>query len=174
VAAPAIASVPRSRVSELEPLWRALCQHQRPITPHLHDRAVPFEEAWRVRSRVEREWLDEPQSFALAAEVGGRYVGYALARVRSGADFAASWRVSDPVGELATLAVLPDQRDRGIGSALLDAVEQRLAQLGVADMLIGVITTNLDAMRLYQRRGAVPFVTEMIQRLEPRGPDAPH
>lgn len=172
--ATAIAPVPPSRLSELEPLWRALYQHQGPITPHLHDRAVSIEAAWETRSRIEREWLrNERESFVLAAEEDGRYVGYALTRVRSGKDFAASWRVSDPLGELATLAVLPEHRDRGLGSALLDGVEQRLAQLGVKDMIIGVITTNVDAMRLYERRGAVPFVTELVQRIEPDGHRAP-
>ena len=154
--------------------WRALYQHQSPITPHLHDRAVSVEAAWETRRRIEREWLRrEPDSFVLAAEEDGRYVGYAFTRVRSGKDFAASWRVSDPLGELATLAVLPQHRNRGLGSALLDAVEERLAQLRVQDMIIGVITTNLDAMRLYQRRGAVPFVTELVQRIEPSGHRAP-
>lgn len=163
---PIIIEVPQERLHELKPLWQTLYEHQRPITPHLDDRAVPVEQAWQTRSRVERGWLrSEPQSFVLAAQRDGRYVGYALVRVRSGADFAASWKASDPLGELATLVVEPEMRDAGVGSALLDAVEDRLRKLGVADMLIGVITTNVDAMRLYERRGAVPFVTEMIQRL---------
>jgi ribosomal protein S18 acetylase RimI-like enzyme len=61
--------------------------------------------------------------------------------------------------------VLPDARGKGIGSALLDAVEARLRQLGIDDMLIGVITTNSEAMRLYERRGAQPFLTHFVQRV---------
>jgi ribosomal protein S18 acetylase RimI-like enzyme len=56
------------------------------------------------------------------------------------------------------LAVLPQWRGQGVGSALLDAVEARLRELRVEDMVISVVTTNDDAMRLYRRRGAEPFV----------------
>jgi hypothetical protein len=48
---------------------------------------------------------------------------------------------------------------------LLDAVEARLRELAVEDMVIDVVTTNEDAMRLYCNRGAEPFVTELIQRV---------
>jgi hypothetical protein len=33
-------------------------------------------------------------------------------------------------------------------------------------MVIAVVTNNRDAMRLYERRGAVPFVTQFIHRLD--------
>lgn len=42
--------------------------------------------------------------------------------------------------------------------AALDAVEARLHELGIEDMLIGVITPNTEAMRLCERRGAMPFL----------------
>lgn len=32
-------------------------------------------------------------------------------------------------------------------------------------MVIDVITTNTDAMRLYERRGATPFLTKFVQRV---------
>jgi ribosomal protein S18 acetylase RimI-like enzyme len=70
------------------------------------------------------------------------------------------------LAELATLAVLPEVRGQGVGSALLDAVEARLRDLGIHDMVIAVVTSNRDAMRLYERRGAVPFVTQFIHRLD--------
>lgn len=55
---------------------------------------------------------------------------------------------------------MPEMRGQGIGSLLLDAVEARLHELGIEDMLIGVITTNTEAMRLCERRGAMPFLTQ--------------
>jgi ribosomal protein S18 acetylase RimI-like enzyme len=67
----------------------------------------------------------------------------------------------------ATLVVLPTHRGQHIGSALIDAAECRLRELGVEDMVIGVVATNADALRLYERRGAVPFVTGLIQRVAP-------
>ncbi len=90
----------------------------------------------------------------LAAKAEDRYVGYAFVRIRSGADFAASWGASERLAELVILAVLPDWRGLGVGSALLDAVEARLRDLGVEDMVINVITTNDDAMRLYPPAGS--------------------
>jgi ribosomal protein S18 acetylase RimI-like enzyme len=103
----------------------------------------------------------------LAARQDERYLGYAFVRVRPGAGFAASWRFSHPLAELATLAVLPAYRGRGIGSELMDAVEARLRERGIADLAIGVVATNVHAMGFYERRGALPFQTQLIQRVGP-------
>lgn len=161
-----IVDVPAAGLDDLQPLWRALYEHHNDVTPHLADRSRPFEVAWRSRRRTEQKWLqEEPDSFVLAAQQAGRTVGYAFVRVRSGAGFAESWSVSDPLAELATLSVLADCRGRGIGSALMDSVETRLRRMRIADLAIGVIATNAEATRFYQRRGAVPFVTDLIQRV---------
>jgi ribosomal protein S18 acetylase RimI-like enzyme len=140
------------------------------LTPHLHDRVRPYDQAWGEHQRIRDEWLaGESDSFVLAVQEVDRYVGYALVRVRSGASFAVSWSASDPLAELAILAVLPEARGRGVGSALLDTVEERLRELRIEDMVIDVITTNADAMRLYERRGAVPLLTKFVQRVgDPR------
>jgi hypothetical protein len=44
-------------------------------------------------------------------------------------------------------------------------VEARLRELRIDDMKIDVVTTNTDAMRLYERRGAVPLLTNLVQRV---------
>lgn len=163
-----IVSVTVERMEELQPVWRSLYEHHLVLTPHLRDRAQPFELAWQARQRIEAEWRARGEDlFVLAAKAEDRYVGYALVRIRSGTDFAASWDASERLAELVILAVLPDWRGQGVGSALLDAVEARLRELAVEDMVINVVTTNDDAMRLYRRRGAEPFVTELIQRVLP-------
>lgn len=158
-----VVEIEAARLGGLKPLWRTLYEHQREIAPQLEPWVVPFEQAWETRRRMEAQWLAaEPRSFVLA---DAALTGYALVRVRSGAEFAASWRVSDPFAELATLVVAPEQRGRGIGSALMDAVEERLRGEGIADLTIGAIATNHDALRFYERRGAAPFVVELIQKL---------
>jgi len=168
VAEPVVVPVPQDRLDDLQPVWRALYEHHTALSPHLRDREVPFEQAWESRREIERQWFAaEPESFVLAAQNTDRYVGYAFVRVRPGAGFAASWTASDPLAELAILVVLPEMRGQGIGSMLLDAVETRLRELGIEDMLIGVITTNTEAMRLYERRGAVPFLTQFVHRVQP-------
>jgi GNAT superfamily N-acetyltransferase len=141
-----------------------LYDHHNEVTPQLRDRARSFEQAWESRRRSEMRWLEaEPDSFAVAAREGDRYVGYACVRVRSGAGFAESWDVSDPLADLVTLVVLPELRGRGIGAALMDAVEARLRGMGIADMAIAVIATNAEAIPFYERRGAVPFVTQFVK-----------
>lgn len=161
-----IVSVPMERLGDLQPLWRTLFEYQVGLTPHLRDRVRPYEQAWAEHQRIKAEWLaSEPDSFVLAVEESGRYVGYAFVRVCPGARFAVSWSASDPLAELALLAVLPEARGQGVGTMLLDAVEGRLRELGVEDMVIDVITTNIDAMRLYERRGALPFLTKFVQRV---------
>jgi ribosomal protein S18 acetylase RimI-like enzyme len=162
----AIVSVSKDRSEDLQPLWRGLYEHHMALTPHLGDRVRPYEQAWNEHQRLKAEWLAaEPDSFVLAAQQEDRYVGYAFVRVRPGALFAVSWSASDPLAELAILAVLPEARGKGVGSALLDAVEARLRELRIDDMVIDVITTNTDAMRLYERRGALPFLTNFVQRV---------
>ena len=168
MAEPVVVPVPQDRLDDLQPVWRALYEHHTALSPHLRDREVPFEQAWESRRQIERQWLAaEPESFVLAVQGTDRYVGYAFVRVRPGAGFAASWTASDPLAELAIFVVLPEMRGQGLGSMLLDAVETRLRELGIEDMLIGVITTNTDAMRLYERRGAVPFLTQFIHSVQP-------
>jgi GNAT superfamily N-acetyltransferase len=168
VAIPVVIPVPQDRLDDLQPVWRALYEHHTALMPHLRDREVPFEQAWQSRREIEREWFEsEPDSFVLAAQNAGGYVGYAFVRVRPGAGIGASWRASDPLAELAILVVLPEVRGAGVGSMLLDAVEAKLGELGIEDMLLGVITTNTEAMRLYERRGAVPIFTQFIHRVHP-------
>ena len=82
--------------------------------------------------------------------------------------YRASWSASDLLAELAILVLPPEMRGQGIGSMLLNAVEARLCELGIKDMLIGVITTNTEAMRRYERRGAVPFLTQFVYRVQRR------
>ncbi|HEY7935166.1 MAG TPA: GNAT family N-acetyltransferase [Solirubrobacteraceae bacterium] len=157
------------RLEDLKALWQGLYDHHTGLMAHLRDRQLPFEQAWEKRRKIETQWLaTEPRSFVLAGKDADRYLGYAFVRIRSGAAFAASWTACDPLAELAILVVLPEARGQGVGSALLDAVEARLAQMGIEDMTIGVIARNTEAMRLYERRGAVPFITEFIQRVKPR------
>jgi ribosomal protein S18 acetylase RimI-like enzyme len=153
------------RLDELEPLWASLVEHQYSLTPHLAARARPVSDSWRDRRALERRWLEEePRSFVLGAELDGALVGYAFVRVISG-NTSASLSISDPHAELATLSVGPDMRGRGIGRMLTRAVHAELRRIGVPDVTISVITTNSDAVRFYEREGAVPFVTVFLQRV---------
>jgi ribosomal protein S18 acetylase RimI-like enzyme len=52
--------------------------------------------------------------------------------------------------------VAPEARGGGVGTALMDALEEHLARLGIADLSIAVMAGNDDALRFYRRRGLVP------------------
>lgn len=57
------------------------------------------------------------------------------------------------VALLTHLEVLPALRNRGIGSKLLRAAEQRLFEAGHKQVALGVRPDNDDAQRLYKRQG---------------------
>lgn len=56
-------------------------------------------------------------------------------------------------GEIANLAVDPDVRGRGVGSALLDAALEEARRQGAAQVFLEVRSSNLRARQLYESRG---------------------
>ena len=64
-----------------------------------------------------------------------------------------TWPLSERAGEIETLSVLPSERGKGTGSALLEAVRSELASHGVVELSLHVMHTNGDAMRFYERHG---------------------
>ncbi len=149
----------------LEPMWRSLYEHQREITEEVEKvaKARTPSESWATRRAHYERWLREPGAFALLARVDGEAVGYALARLHQ--DGASSWNFGSPHGELETLSVLPNYRGQGIGTALLREVRRRFRAAGATTMMIGVISTNEQAQKLYKREGAVPFITTLVAPL---------
>jgi ribosomal protein S18 acetylase RimI-like enzyme len=72
----------------------------------------------------------------------------------------------DPDGgraELAAIAVLRNRRLGGIGGALIEAVADAVTAAGGAELWLVTTNDNVDALRLYQRRGF------RLSRLEPGG-----
>ncbi|MGH2510585.1 MAG: arsinothricin resistance N-acetyltransferase ArsN1 family A [Ktedonobacteraceae bacterium] len=52
-----------------------------------------------------------------------------------------------------SIYIARDQRGRGIGSALLSALETRAQALGYHKMVLAALPTNAPGMRLYERHG---------------------
>ena len=149
--APRIVPAGRDRIDELRPLWLQLHHHHKRVS-----RVQPFVDdttSWRMRRRGYEETFDGG-GFALIAEDDGRLVGYAMVRIHEGPDD--SWALGDRHGEVWTLVVDEAARGAGVGSALLDAVDEELAARGITGLVIGVMEGNDDARRLYERRGLVP------------------
>lgn len=99
----------------------------------------------------------------LAAAVGGTsVVGTAVI------DFSAG---DDPdAGVIAQLAVHPALRRLGIGSLLIRAAEEVIAERGRATAHLAVDDANLDARRLYERLGYRPVRQQVGEWVE-RWPD---
>jgi ribosomal protein S18 acetylase RimI-like enzyme len=99
----------------------------------------------------------------LIAEHGGKAVGMLHAFVMAARDgpLGPIDPVLRPYAEMevpgsfyiAGLAVLPEYRDRGIGTRLLRAARERARALGAAELSLIVFAGNDDALRLYAREG---------------------
>jgi ribosomal protein S18 acetylase RimI-like enzyme len=123
------------------------------LAPYVDDATT-----WAVRGALYEDLLAKPDTVLLLASVGGEVVGYGLAHVMRARDTwaADTWVTGERIGEIESLAVLPAYRGRGIGTRLLEELEQALRRQGVTDLVLGLLPGNVDAARLYQRRGYRP------------------
>jgi ribosomal protein S18 acetylase RimI-like enzyme len=151
------------RIPDLEPLWLALRDHHQSVTASwgpVHDDTT----SWDRRRRAYERWLREPEAFVLLAEVDGRPAGYALVRVSGPSP---TWAGLERYGQVETLSVLPGARGRGIGAALLDAVDAELERIGVTEVELTVVEPNVAARRFYERRGFETLFLTMRRRRKP-------
>lgn len=148
-------------IDELEPLWLALFDwhaHTGSANLPVIDRST----SWPLRRAVYEELFERPDTFVVLARRGTEPVGYALGHLHDGPDD--TWPTSDRLGHIESLAVLPDERGNGLGTALLDTAEARLAELGATTVAIEVMVGNEGAQRFYEARGMTP-VTVRLMRL---------
>jgi ribosomal protein S18 acetylase RimI-like enzyme len=141
----------------LEPLWVSVHHAHAASMPELAP-YVDDARTWAERSALYAELLAKEGTVLLLASAGDALVGYGLAHVMSaGGSWAAdTWVTGPQIGEIESLAVLPDHRGRGLGAELLDRLEHELRLQGVTDLMLGVLPGNVGAMRLYERRGYRP------------------
>lgn len=107
-------------------LWRAVSAND---APH-NDPAT----ALRKKLAVDRDLL-------LVAEIDGKVVG----TVMGGYDGHRGW--------VYAVAVCPDHRRKGVGSALLRRVEEALAERGCLKVNLQVVASNLGAVKFYEILG---------------------
>ncbi|MER5830824.1 GNAT family N-acetyltransferase [Streptomyces sp. NPDC002130] len=157
-------------INTLRPLWRELTEHHAQTSPHL-DRfgeLHPEKTFWESRRRQYLEWMTEDFSRCLTAHVEGELAAYAMVRIKA-ASGSRDW--GERVGVLETLVAGKQYRGMGLGGQLYDQAMKLLADEGVATVQIAVMAGNDGAMRFYQRRGAVPFLTTVVAPTE-RHPEA--
>jgi ribosomal protein S18 acetylase RimI-like enzyme len=138
-------------IDQISPLWKALLDHVATL-PKAIVPVRPSDESWELERKEMLEALIG-DAFALVARRAGVTVGYLFVRVE-GPD--PVWYTGDTHAELAHLSVAEGERGKGVGSALMDAMDAELERRGVEDVEIGVDTGNDMAVRLYEGRGYRP------------------
>lgn len=157
------------RLEGLRSVWESLSDHHAAVAPRLRELG-PVRlgaDSWAVRRRHYASLFEgESVAFALIAEADDAAVGYAMVDLRGPEE---SWDTG-PVAVLETLAVLPDHRGSGIGTALIEAVFSELRTRGIGHWEVATIATNADAIRFYERLDLLPFTVNFIGRV-PVGTD---
>lgn len=69
-------------------------------------------------------------------------------------------------GVVSNLYVRPKRRDEGVGSALLSAAEDALADAGAEAVALEAMAKNEAARRFYRRQGYEPHRVELEKSLE--------
>jgi ribosomal protein S18 acetylase RimI-like enzyme len=65
-------------------------------------------------------------------------------------------------------------RGRGVGTALLSAMRDRLVERGIDVWSVGVVSRNVEAVRLYERVGFRPWTQNLIASTRERGSGDTH
>lgn len=99
-----------------------------------------------VKARLTADLAANPQAFSLLARLDDKAIG--LANCFMGySTFAAA-----PLVNIHDLAVLPETRGRGVGKALLAAIEAEALKRGACKITLEVLSGN-PARHLYAREG---------------------
>jgi ribosomal protein S18 acetylase RimI-like enzyme len=144
-------------LDRLEPLWVSVHHRHAESMPEL----APYVDdatTWAERRAVYTELLAKPDSVLRLAALDDALVGYGLAHVMRTEEtwVPDTWVTGPRIGEIESLAVLPEHRGRGLGTELLERLETALREQGVTDLVIGVLPGNDGAVRMYERRGYRP------------------
>ena len=122
---------------------------------------------WNKPVAQHKKYFHEHESgdrVALVAEIDSEFAGYVTVVWDSGYESF----VEKGIPEISDLNVLPSFRRRGIGSALLDEAEAKIAgRSDVAGIGVGMTPDYGAAQRLYALRGYVPDGRGLTQNKEP-------
>lgn len=144
------------RLDEIGPIWGSLSDHHAEITPAgLPVR--PSAEGWPMRRAAFERALGDGAALLIAEGEDGP-VGFAFAAPKPPpVNFAL-----DRLLVVETVAVLPEARGAGIGAALMDAVRELAAELGIEHIQLSVRTANEGALRFYERQGFAPIYVDLM------------
>ena len=134
--------------------WVALASDQRTYDSHIspeRNRAAIREVALR---RIVSDEL-------LLAREDGELTGFVMFTIETG-----QYEQDVQRGIVQNLYVSPDHRNQGIGTALLTAAEESLAESGADCVALNVMADNDAANRFYRRHGYDPHRIELEKPVE--------
>ena len=139
------------QLDELRDLWLALHHHHREVV-RFDGLQADDDVSWAQRRATYAGWLAAGDALILVArDDGGAPAAYAALHLQDGPDD--TFAVGDRHAELYSLSVLPEHRSAGLGTRLLDEVDRRLDEAGIAELAVSVMADNPAARRFYERRG---------------------
>lgn len=162
-AAVVIEPVPESQVGSLKALWLSLHHHNQKSVPG------PGLSPW---ADDEWSWQNARDHLVRSAREGLLFLvrdhagplGFASVEIHDMQEHP-SWAdtlITDrKIAEIKSLVVAEHCRGHGIGSAILDDVDRRLADRGVRDQFAGAIAFNQEAMSFFEARGFQPTWLEL-------------
>lgn len=117
----------------------------------------PFDEIRSMRA-LRQLAGDASLGRVLVIEDGGRAAGYVVITFGYSIEFGGRNAFVDE------LYVTPSSRGKGLGTEALDAAEQVSAEAGVLALHLEVEFTNVDAKRLYARRGWFEHTRQLMTK----------
>ena len=143
----AIERLEARRLDLLEPLWNELREDHFISAPELGP-IRGRRDSWERRRLQYECWLERPGSEILVAGAGEDLYGYAMVEVAPGSPL---WDDGQHVGVLQSLAVRPERRGQGIGSALIEATRAYLHRIGVPTVYLTVVPWNPGILDFLER-----------------------
>lgn len=153
-----------AEVDRVEPLWKAMVAHHREVVGDSWP-VRDEEAAWALRRDDYVEWL-AGDGLMLAAvprdDPAATPLGYAMLLPGPAG---ATWDLGDQVGEIESLAVAPEARGHGVGTALVEAARERFRSQGLEFWSVAVVEANEGAVQLYERAGFGSYYRHLLGRL---------
>lgn len=134
--------------------WVALARDQREYESHI----VPESNRPSIRETALRRIVSDE---LLLAREDGEMAGFVMFTTESG-----QYEQDVRRGIVQNLYVVPAYRSQGIGTALLTAAEEHLAESGVDCVALNVMSNNESARRFYRRNGYDTHRVELEKSIE--------
>ncbi|WP_372480726.1 GNAT family N-acetyltransferase [Halomicrobium sp. HM KBTZ05] len=132
------------QVDDVTELWIELARGQRTHGSHI----LPEENRSTARDAVLRHTVADELAVAV---VDRTVVGFVMFTVETG-----EYRQDRTRGLIRNIYVRPDDRNEGIGTALLEAAESELADRDADRVTLEAMADNDAARRFYRRHGYEP------------------